>query len=395
MYVALTDADHFTNRASDMLFTRECADQIQLAINHLGTLRLTPDELEWLRTSCAYLREPYLSFLREFALRPAEQVQLCYTPVNDTHGTLGIDIRGAWKDVILYEVPVMAIISETYFAMCDTDWRLDGQREQAYRKGRDLLEHGIVLSEFGTRRRRSLATHDAVMDGLVQAHKDVQAAHLPKAGRLLGTSNVYLAKKYGLVPSGTIAHEWTMGIATLMGYEHSNLHALLLWDKVYQPPAFTPAQPSEDLTIALTDTFSTKVFWEDITSNPLGSDILKRWRGLRQDSGDSGAFVQHALDMYRKMGIDPSTKLVIFSDGLNVSRCKELQRMAEKCGIRAGFGVGTNLTNDFCRVSDGTPSRALNMVIKLSSVQGKPAIKISDDLTKNTGDPDEVAYVQL
>ena len=99
--------------------------------------------------------------------------------------------------------------------------------------------------------------------------------------------------------------------------------------------------------------------------------------------------------MYRKMGIDPSTKLVIFSDGLNVSRCKELQRMTEECGIRAGFGVGTNLTNDFCRVSDGTPSRALNMVIKLSSVQGKPAIKISDDLTKNTGDPDEVAYVQL
>ena len=135
------------------------------------------------------------------------------------------------------------------------------------------------------------------MDGLVQAHKDVQAAHMPKAGRLLGTSNVYLAKKYGLVPSGTIAHEWTMGIATLMGYEHSNLHALLLWDKVYQPPAFTPTQPSEDLTIALTDTFSTKVFWEDITSNPLGSDILKRWRGLRQDSGDSGAFVQHALDL--------------------------------------------------------------------------------------------------
>ena len=76
MYVALTDADHFTNRAGDMLFTRACADQIQLAINHLGTLRLTPDELEWLRTSCAYLREPYLSFLRQFAMRPAEQVQL-------------------------------------------------------------------------------------------------------------------------------------------------------------------------------------------------------------------------------------------------------------------------------------------------------------------------------
>ena len=124
MYVALTDADHFTNRAGDMLFTRASADQLPLAVNALGTLRLPPEQLDGLRTSCAYLREPYLSFLREFALRPAEQVQLCYTPVNDTHGTLGIDIRGAWKDVILYEVPVMASISEPYFAMCYTNWRL-------------------------------------------------------------------------------------------------------------------------------------------------------------------------------------------------------------------------------------------------------------------------------
>ena len=97
--------------------------------------------------------------------------------------------------------------------------------------------------------------------------------------------------------------------------------------------------------------------------------------------------------MYRKIGVDPSTKLVIFSDGLNVRRCLDLQRMAKDVGIRAGFGVGTNLTNDFRRVSNGEPSRALNMVIKLNSVNGNQAVKISDDLTKNTGDPHEVAYV--
>lgn len=295
--------------------------------------------------------------------------------------------------MILYEVPLMAIISETYFLMCETDWTLEGQRERAYEKGMDMLSQGIMLSEFGTRRRRSLATQVAVLEGLVQANKDIQASGNPNAGRLLGTSNVYLAKQFGLVPSGTIAHEWTMAIAAMQGYKRSNVHALELWDQVYQPPAFTPQKPSDDLTVALTDTFSTKVFWDDLLSDERGREILKRWRGLRQDSGDSATFVQHALDMYRKIGVDPSTKLVIFSDGLNVRRCLDLQRMAKDVGIRAGFGVGTNLTNDFRRVSNGEPSRALNMVIKLNSVNGNQAVKISDDLTKNTGDPHEVAYV--
>lgn len=285
----------------------------------------------------------------------------------------------------------MAIISETYFAMCDTDWTHDGQEELAYQKGRDMLAHGIMLSEFGTRRRRSFRTHDAVIAGLVRASREALAAGAP--GKLVGTSNVYLAKKHGLFPSGTIAHEWTMAIAALRGYEHSNLHALELWSQVYLPPAFTPQSPAEDLTIALTDTFSTHVFWKDLLSDPRGVDILKRWRGLRQDSGDSAAFVKYALEMYRKIGVDSSTKLIIFSDGLSVERCMELQQLANSVGIRAGFGVGTNMTNDFKRVSDGEKSRPLNIVIKLSSVQGRPVVKISDELTKNTGDPAEVAYV--
>lgn len=369
----------------------------------LGTLRFTPEEIEWLRTHCAYFRQPYLDYLAQMQLRPKEQVHLQFVPLDDGSGCgqLEIEIKGAWLDVILYEVPIMAIISETYFAMCDTDWTLEGQYEQAVQKGTELLEHGVILSDFGTRRRRSAKTHDEVVRGLVDAHRQVQASGRPGVGRLLGTSNVYLAKKYALIPSGTIAHEWTMAIAAMKGYEHANLQALQMWDEVYQPPAFDPATPSDNLTIALTDTFSTKVFWDDLASTDKGVEILRRWRGLRQDSGDSRAFVQHALTMYRKVGVDPSTKLIVFSDGLDVKRCLELQALAQEAGILAGFGtcvlshtgVGTSLTNDFTRKSTGERSKPLNMVIKLYCIEGHPAVKISDDLTKNTGDQDEVEYV--
>ena len=110
-----------------------------------------------------------------------------------------------------------------------------------------------------------------------------------------------------------------MAIAALKGYAHSNSLALQLWDEVYQPPAFTPQHPADNLTIALTDTFSTRVFWDDLLSSDAGVEMLRRWRGVRQDSGDSESFVRHAVDVYRRIGTDPTSKVVIFSDG--ASRC--------------------------------------------------------------------------
>ncbi|WFD21027.1 nicotinate phosphoribosyltransferase [Malassezia caprae] len=382
-----------TVRSPDALFTEACVEAIKGGIEHLGTLRFTPEELDWLRQTCPFFREPYLCFLQQFQLRPAEQVRLTYTPVTAKQGTIEIEIAGLWRDVILYEVPIMAIISEAYFAVCDADWTVDGQRERAYAKGQELFQRGIMLSEFGTRRRRSFVAHDVILAGLMQAHSEAVASG-EATGRLLGTSNVLLARKYGLAPNGTIAHEWTMGIAALLGYDQSNRKALELWEQVYSPPAYTPTTPGNNLTIALTDTFSTKVFWEDLLSDEHGKEILRRWRGLRQDSGDSAAFVEHAVATYREIGVDPATKLIVFSDALTVPRCLALQALAQQHGIQAGFGVGTHMTNDFVRVSDGSPSEALNLVIKLYSINGHPAVKISDDLTKNTGDKDEIAMVK-
>lgn len=292
----------------------------RVAYADLGTLRITAEEEAWLREACPYFQEKYLAFLRDFQLRPADEVDVRFVPTDGEYGQLEVLIQGAWASVILYEVPVMAIISETYFQTVDRDWTAAGQRERAADKARKLLQRGVMLSEFGTRRRRSLATHVEVMHGLLDAQKEVGDA--PGAGRILGTSNIYLAKQFGVAPVGTVAHEWTMAIAAIHGYEHSNLRALQLWDAVYQPPAFTPARPVDDLTIALTDTFSTRVFWDDLLSSESGKEVLRRWRGVRQDSGDSRVFVRHALDVYRSIGVDPAKKLVIFSDGTSMSLCR-------------------------------------------------------------------------
>ncbi|WFD44274.1 nicotinate phosphoribosyltransferase [Malassezia psittaci] len=347
------------------------------------SLRLSQDELDWLKTACPYFQSEYIEFLNSFQLNPADEVDVRWIAKgsdetgSEAKGSLEVNVRGLWSNVILYEVPVMAIISETYFRTMDLDWNPDGQRELAREKGMALMQKGILFSEFGTRRRRSLAAHEQVIAGLLEAQNQVQGT--PNYGRVLGTSNVMLAKKFGLQPVGTVAHEWTMAIAAIEGYEHSNLRALQQWDAEYQPPTFTPHQPSANLTIALTDTFSTKVFWDDLLSCDQGIEILRRWRGVRQDSGDPKAFVLRAIDVYKRIGVDPSEKLTF----------------AQQSGIQAGFGVGTFLTNDFDKKSNPSEkSRALNIVIKMNSINGHPTVKISDELTKNTGDREEIALVK-
>lgn len=177
-----------------------------------------------------------------------------------------------------------------------------------------MVSSGIRFSEFGTRRRRSYATHKAVIEGLLQGEERALAASPTNPGKLLGTSNVHFAQMFDLVPIGTVAHEWTMALAALEGYSHSNLTALEKWDQVYSPPEFVPNSPTHDLTIALTDTFSTAVFWNDLLSSEKGKEIARRWRGLRQDSGDSKAFARRAKEAYESIGVDPKTKVVIYSD---------------------------------------------------------------------------------
>jgi nicotinate phosphoribosyltransferase len=172
--------------------------------------------------------------LKTFSFRPSEHVKLSFRPQDSAPpgeedlGAIELELKGTWLDTILYEIPLLALISETYFKFRDTDWTHDGQLEHARDKGQQLLRGGCVFSEFGSRRRRDYKTHALILQGLVEAAKEGKEESWP--GRLSGTSNVHFAHKFGLDPVGTVAHEWFMGIAAITNdYEHANETALKYW----------------------------------------------------------------------------------------------------------------------------------------------------------------------
>jgi nicotinate phosphoribosyltransferase len=332
-------------------------------------------------------------------------------------------------DTILYEIPLLALVSEAYFKFCDTDWTYAGQVEKAFAKGAKLLEEDCIFSEFGTRRRRDYHTQDLVLQGLRRA--EAEATQKGWKGKLSGTSNVHFAMKHGVLPVGTVAHEWFMGVAAITNnYERANEIALEYWTATFGEGV---------LAIALTDTFGTpaflKAFKEPIpeittaaqggvttlasagsaektdkqtlayTEAPIKAGIdgvskprktyAQAFTGVRQDSGDPLDFVEMMRKFYDEQGIKDK-KTIVFSDSLNIELCLKYKTAAEKAGFQPTFGVGTFLTNDFVQESTGKKSVPLNIVIKIASASGRHAVKISDNIGKNTGDKatvDEVKHI--
>ncbi|KAH9945496.1 nicotinate phosphoribosyltransferase [Epithele typhae] len=369
-FPAVQGTYRFTHRSKDVYFTRECYLRFKRSVSAFDRLALSSSERAWLEKACPYFKPTYLDYLEAYRFKP-EQLSISFEPGRDAdRGHIHIDVSGPWEETILWEVPLMACLSEIYFTTVDTDWDYEGQEDAAYKKAETMLQAGCVISEFGTRRRRSFHTQDIVVKSLIRAAKDNAGK-----GAVNGTSNMHLAMKYEVAPIGTIAHEWFMGIGALKGYEHVNAMALTTWQETY----------ADALQIALTDTFSTEVFFKDFAANP---HLARQWSGLRQDSGDPFIFAPRAKGVYEQLGIDFRQKTIIFSDALDVEKVLRLQRQCDELGMRCGFGIGTSLTNDFKTKSSGytEKSRALNMVIKLSSVAGTPTVKISDEITKNTGD---------
>ncbi|MCJ1357025.1 MAG: nicotinate phosphoribosyltransferase [Icmadophila ericetorum] len=426
----------FTNRTPHMKLTRTAFLWLEEQIQRLGNISVSSEELEYLKGTCTYLNAPYLRFLSTFRLQPSKHVSASFKPASNNSndqdvGEVHISVEGLWVDAILYEIPLLALVSEAYFKFCDKDWNYDGQEQNAYNKGRELLAHGCIFSEFGTRRRRDYHAQDLVLQGLMRAAEEGKAGS--GMGKLSGTSNVHFAMRYKIPPVGTVAHEWFMGIAaTTNDYENANETALRYWVSCFGKGI---------LGIALTDTFGTPAFLRAFrrkipkftlassgaasstasiagtatsevahlaeTNPPMEAPIsdgttdtgesasyAEAFTGTRQDSGDPVGFIKMMRDFYDQVGIK-DRKTIVFSDSLNIERCLEYKKAAETAGFQPTFGVGTFLTNDFSNLSDGKKSVPLNIVIKLSSVEGKPAVKISDNIGKNTGDAamvDEVKH---
>ncbi|KAE9580219.1 Nicotinate phosphoribosyltransferase [Colletotrichum fructicola] len=394
----------FTNRTPEKKLSRAAFNWLQEQIRKLGNISLSDEEYRFLKTHCTYLTDEYVNFLKEFRLHPSKQAIATFHPVGEDTGAdsdigdLHVEIKGAWLETILYEIPLLALTSEAYFRFMDTDWSYEGQEEQAFDKGMRLLEAGCTFSEFGTRRRRDYHTQALVFRGLVKASKEGEKKGLP--GKLTGTSNVHLAMRFGIPPVGTVAHEWFMGIAAIHDdYRAATELALRYWVGCF----------GGKLGIALTDTFGTQEFLRSF-SQPVhaldGEDdsqfkkadgalqtYAELFQGVRQDSGDPADYVKMLRQYYDSQGIKEK-KTMVFSDSLDIDKCLQYKAISEAAGFTPTFGVGTFLTNDFKHLKTGTKSVPLNIVIKLSSANGKPAIKISDNIGKNTGDKDTVQKVK-
>ncbi|KAI9505110.1 nicotinate phosphoribosyltransferase [Coemansia spiralis] len=357
----------FVNRDLSMRFNTQAFDWIQKSIAALANISASSKDLDYLRTACPYLSSSYLEFLAQFRYDPANEISC---RLDEDTGALDLRVYGKWSQVILYEVTVLALISESYYRFVDTDWDFSGQIDEIKAKGAALVIAGCRFAEFGTRRRRSYKAQDIVMAGLVQATSEAP-------GYFNGTSNVYLARKYGVAPVGTVGHEWTMGIAALEGtYENGNSLALRKWHSTFKG----------HLGIALTDTFGTKAFFANFDS-----ELASEYNGVRHDSGDPFKFIETVCDHYRSLGIGLATKTIVFSDGLSPGRAILIKKHCDKYGIKCSFGIGTNFTNDFCRASNPKlKSEAVNIVIKLFKCNGRLCIKLSDVTTKHTGDIAEV-----
>jgi len=341
----------FINRGQHS-FPAEFAGALRKAVNEMTGLKLSPQEKIFLRDTCPYLDPVYLDFLEGYRYQP-DEVQ-----ISQQGDQLEVHIEGLWYRTILWEVPLMSLISELFYIMTDSERISDDEVISTTReKIENYKELGVTIAEFGTRRRYSYAIHQLVLDSLGKYG----------AGSFIGTSNVHLAMLHRTRPIGTHAHEWFMFHAARYGFKMANALGLEHWVQIYRG----------DLGIALSDTYTSDVFFRQFDKM-----FSKLFDGVRHDSGDPLVFADKVIAHYLSMGIDPKSKTIIFSDALNYEK---VARIAGYCKNRIGisFGIGTNLTND-------AGPAPMNMVIKMTEAQPQDqewieVIKLSDEHAKYTG----------
>lgn len=338
--------------------------EIRHQIERLEDLQISADQLKFLE-KIPFLKPDFIRFLSLFRFN----LRHVFTGIED--GQLSIRLRGPWLHVILFEIPLLSIISEVRNRYRYRDVILEQAREQLYRKldwlGSNASSEELAslqVADFGTRRRFSYRVQEEMVH--------VMQREFP--GRFVGTSNVHLAREYGLRPIGTMAHEWLMAHQQLgPRLIDSQKAALDCWVREYRG----------ELGIALTDCINMDAFLGDFDLY-----FAKLFDGLRHDSGDPFAWAEKAIAHYQALGIDPRSKTLVFSDGLNFRKSLELHR-ALQGRINASFGIGTNLTCDIPGVEP------MNIVIKMTACNGQPVAKISDAPGKTQcRDEQFVAYLK-
>ena len=358
----------FKCRNKDVHFTSEMVEEIREQIKHYCNLRFTEDELTYLG-GITWFKKSYIDFLRLWQPRYEE-----FVISDDAECGLSIEAGGTWLNTSMYEIPILAIVNEVYFRSAyNYDDLMESFRRRLNEKVEKIVsdEYNIgIFSEFGLRRRLSAKAQDLAVKTLADRSKE-----FPQNTRYVGTSNVYLAKKYNLAPVGTMAHEWIMCVGQ-GNHKHnpaySNWYALDAWVKEYGILNGT----------ALTDAITTDCFLRDFRLT-----YATLFSGVRHDSGDPFVWGDKMIKHYESLGIDAKSKTLLFSDSLDFERATKLNEYFSG-RAKVAFGIGTYLSND-------TDVPALNIVMKTTECNGMDVAKISDTPGKGMcKNPEYVEYLQ-
>ena len=358
----------FKCRNKNVKFTPEMLKEIEDQIDSYCKLKFNESELKWLAKNLPWIKEDYIAFLRFWHPRREEiHVNEMLQQGMDDSG-LAIDCTGTWLNTSMYEIAILAIVSEVYFAFKYGPGAKDIEFQKQTMEKFAKLQNGEydigVFSEFGMRRRYSGEMQDWLVKFIVDQ----------KIPGFVGTSNVYLAMKYRVKAVGTQAHEYIMCVGQgtrEWNPAYSNKFALESWVKEYGVAN----------GISLTDTISTDVFLLDFNQT-----YATLFSGVRHDSGDPLEWGEKIIQHYKNLGIDPKTKTLLFSDSLDFERATKIKKHFEG-RAKVAFGIGTYLSNPL--------DDPLNIVIKVTECNGTPVAKLSDVDGKNMcKDPEYVKYLK-
>jgi len=340
------------NKSVNLGFLKE---KIEEQIDHLCRLKFTTEEINYLRkVKNGIFKEDFLSYLSNFRLNSKN------VKITNEEGNLKIQISGRWVETVLFEIYILSIVNELYFKSIDPNPNYENGRSFLKNEIKKIKNTSLKFSEFGTRRRFSHSWQKEVIKILKQ-----------ECSNMIGTSNLLFAKDLKLEPIGTHPHEC---FAFYQGkYDYFNFQDKFLndWFNFY----------GETLAIALTDIYRTEDFLKSFNK-----DLSEKYKGLRQDSGDPIKWLNKVVNHFHEMGIDPKRKTVIFSDSLNFDKALEIHKTAETV-CQDFYGIGTFLTNNL-------GPKSLNIVMKMTSVNKKPVVKISDEPFKAIGDESTLKMIK-
>ena len=338
-------------------------------LDAMADVVVTDEELKYMRDSCYFLPLWYFTFLKGYRFNPKE-----VTVSQDAEGHLDILVRGKWFSAIMWEMPILSTISELMHILRGDVDRYDAALEEkrAREKAEQIFAGGLILGDMGTRRRFTFDHQEMVVRVLKETFESKEWP-----GSFTGTSNVYLAGKYGTKCLGTMSHQLISFEETVSGVFECNFNVMKKFSDVYDG----------DNGIYLYDCFGDSVFF-----NNLSKRMAMMYKGLRVDSGSEEEQTEKIISKYKSLGIDPATKQVVYSNGLNIERALEIHRYCAG-RVQDSYGVGTFLTCDV------TGSEPMNIVVKLTrgriteSREWHDCVKLSCDKGKTLGNPLKCEYL--